>query len=141
MFSLSSLLGGGVLIDTFFPFAMRQVGIGLLSSSVRFVKRHEPGEALWIAILATPHHRCLSSRLPNPILHPHEHDLGTSSSCIPCSCHISCTCLFSILSSHHSSFWGNRLCNVQLLHTHSIASSCFFSCTCHQNSSCNCCHP
>src|SRR5947207_1433205 len=58
MFSLrvgSSLsLEGGVSVDTFFPFSMRQVGVKSSSSSVRLVKRHGAGDDFWIAMLATP---------------------------------------------------------------------------------------
>src|SRR5438105_1615535 len=85
--------------------------------------------------------RSLSYHPPSPILHPHEHDLEISSSCTPCSCHPSCTHPSSILISLHSSWWCNRLCSGQFHHTHSIASSCLFSCTCHHSSFCTCCHP
>src|SRR6266540_739417 len=142
MFSLgldSSLsLEGGISVDTFFHFAMRQVGVKSSSLSVRLVKRHGASEAFWTAMLATLLLRNLSSHPPSPILHQHEHDLDISSSCTPCTCHPSYTCLSSTLSCLHSSCWGNRLCSGQLHHTHSIASSCFFSCTCHQGSSCTC---
>src|SRR6266498_3351269 len=104
MISLSSSLERGVSVGTFFPFAMRQVGTWSLSLSVRLVKRQGVGEAIWIAMFATLLHRSLSSHLPSPTLHPHEHDHGTSSSCTPCSCLPSCTCPFSIPSSLHSSF-------------------------------------
>src|SRR6266540_3165007 len=115
MLESSSSLEEGVSVYTFFPFAMRQVGMWSLSSSVRLVKRDGTGETVWIAMLAT------------------------SSSCTPYTCHPSYTCPSSILSSLHSSCWGNRLCSGQFHHTHSIASSCFFSCTYHHSSSCTCC--
>src|SRR5438132_14420858 len=82
----------------------------------------------------------LSSHPPNPILHQHEHDLGISSSCTPCTYHSFYTCPSSTLSCLHPSCRGNRLCSGQLHHTHNIASSCFFFCTYHQSSSCISCY-
>src|SRR6266498_5191218 len=97
MISLSSSLERGVSVGTFFPFAMRQVGTWSLSSSVRLVKRKELVKPFGWQCLPPLLHRSLSSHLPSPTLHPHEHDHGTSSSCTPCSCLPSCTCPFSIL--------------------------------------------